>query len=438
MGFRNRSWTLSLQVRRRGGVLTLFFVLECGVEWGVGSVCVLFCLDVHLPPIPLLSPVFIVCVVHSTLCLCVLLPRWPLFPAFPVVPELIPELRDGGRGAHAQICITDDKGTLARKSGPPRSYNFCQEIIMETTSFIAAGLVKYINGVLNGTDDSQSDVSDHVHALIYELLLVTKMKTGLSDPLLLTVIPTLASQLESDDEQTRLRSTACLGQLFSIDRSLIRKNKVHLNNLLKRNIDASPAVRQQYVKMLGRLLLVLKDSHEEEHEHIMQVLNSLFKDRDKLVRLACVVSEQCGTRLVSQTWFTAVIRSNLWLFFDFHSTFTRLLLDCYSTVTRLLLDSFTCFTVVCPPLSCCARAPLAQQTVAQVANTGLNYVSKALMAGLSDRTVDKDPEVRESATIAISKIFNSKISAVWNQNGEEWDPTMGTRSFFAHLDAHER
>ena len=79
-----------------------------------------------------------------------------------------------------------------------------------------------------------------------------------------------------------------------------------------------------------------------------------------------------------------------------------------------------------------------QQTVAQVANTGLNYVSNALMAGLSDRTVDKDPEVRESATIAISKIFNSKISAVWNQNGEEWDPTMGTRSFFAHLDAHER
>ena len=79
-----------------------------------------------------------------------------------------------------------------------------------------------------------------------------------------------------------------------------------------------------------------------------------------------------------------------------------------------------------------------QQTVAQVANTGLNYVSNALMAGLSDRTVDKDRFVRKAATVAISKIFNSNISAVWNQNGEEWDPTMGTRTLFAHLDAHEK
>lgn len=68
-----------------------------------------------------------------------------------VLTELIVELRDSNEhGIISQICVIDESGTLAKQSGPPRSYNFAQDIIIESASFMATDLVRFINSVLNG------------------------------------------------------------------------------------------------------------------------------------------------------------------------------------------------------------------------------------------------------------------------------------------------
>ena len=57
-----------------------------------------------------------------------------------------------------------------------------------------------------------------------------------------------------------------------------------------------------------------------------------------------------------------------------------------------------------------------------------------MMQWLCDRTVDKEHQVRESSVIGISKIFSSNISMKWNGSEDEWDPTMGTNTFLAHIE----
>lgn len=112
-----------------------------------------------------------------------------------VLSQLIVELREG-QGAVSHIILQDESGTLTKTHGPPKSYKLAQEIIIESASFMATEVVRFVNSVLNGTDDTQSDVADHIHALVYELLLISRLKSSLSDTLLLTIIPTVKDQLQ--------------------------------------------------------------------------------------------------------------------------------------------------------------------------------------------------------------------------------------------------
>ena len=72
---------------------------------------------------------------------------------------------------------------------------------------------------------------------------------------MLTIIPTIKEQLQSNDAHTRQTSTACLGKLFATDKTLIVKNQIHFDHLFKRQTDANSGVRIEFVRVLGRLLL---------------------------------------------------------------------------------------------------------------------------------------------------------------------------------------
>ena len=119
-------------------------------------------------------------------------------------------------------------------------------------------------------------------------------------------------------------------------------------------------VRSEFVRVCGRLLVNLYESHAEDHQKVTNILKCMFQDKDDSVRLTCV------------------------------------------------------------------------QTVAQVASAHLRAVEKSLMRWLCERAIDKQDAVRESAVIGITKIFSAHVSTQWNS--EEWDPTMGTNSFFTQLD----
>ena len=183
-------------------------------------------------------------------------------------------------------------GTLARKSRTPRSYHIAQHVIAESEGFLGTPLIAYMNSVLNGTDVTQSDVSDYIHALIYELLLIQQKNPEIN--ILLTIIPIITDQLQATDASTRRSSTSCLGKLFHTDKSLIRSNRDHFKEFLKRQTDSDFNVRSEFVKVLGRLIIVLNETHYEEHGMIKQIIHKMFQDKDSYVRLTTV-------RTVSQT-----------------------------------------------------------------------------------------------------------------------------------------
>ena len=81
-----------------------------------------------------------------------------------VLRHLIAELRDNGGGEIAgglgyTLMLKGGDGTLERSTAPPRSVSIVQTVIAECADRIGTDIVAFINGVLAGTDDSNSELS---------------------------------------------------------------------------------------------------------------------------------------------------------------------------------------------------------------------------------------------------------------------------------------
>ena len=331
-----------------------------------------------------------------------------------VLRHLIAELRDNsgsetGGGLGYTLMLKGGDGTLERSTAPPRSVSIVQTVIAECADRIGTDIVAFINGVLAGTDDSNSELSPyvfrfpcilsflgasffllssylafflittcthisadffmhpkthkyrHVHSLIFELWRIQCMREGIE--LMMTIIPRLSEQMDSPDLSSRLKAVTCLGKVFCAGHStLISAHYSEFSCLLSKFCDMRPEVRTEICRIAGRLLLVLGQSvrYANWHKECADKLSKLLNDKDPSVRNTAV-----------------------------------------GVVGKMAYSENT-----------------------------IVYVPVSLMNTLVGRSKDRDPNVHHSASVSISKCFREHMVKSWPDN---WDPTLGSTSFYAHI-----
>ncbi len=135
------------------------------------------------------------------------------------------------------------------KSVNPIVYNIIENTLKTITKHLEPGITKFIQQMLvSSSADETSELQDQIYPLIYEL-------HKIAPNLLLKILPYLSLQLETDDEDQRLKALQLLGRLFA---SKLANYGVEFNKMfhcyLQRFSDVSVAIRLEMIET-GALIM---------------------------------------------------------------------------------------------------------------------------------------------------------------------------------------
>uniref|UniRef100_A0A0L8I015 Sister chromatid cohesion protein PDS5 homolog B n=1 Tax=Octopus bimaculoides TaxID=37653 RepID=A0A0L8I015_OCTBM len=137
---------------------------------------------------------------------------------------------------------------------------------------------KFFNNLLMIGKTSESEVSDHLYELIYELNMI-------SGTMLLAVLPQLEFKLKSSEEIERKNVTRLLAKMFSDpDSELATQHRVLWNCFLGRFNDISTGVRTVCVQYAQRFIL----HHSDLVKDIIEQLKIRQHDPEETVRMEVV------------------------------------------------------------------------------------------------------------------------------------------------------
>lgn len=134
----------------------------------------------------------------------------------------------------------------------PAAYNLVGSVLRRVTGGTIQGNISaFVNHVLVGTSsraNQDSELSDHIYPLIYEL---HKISPGL----LLRVLPNVCEQLKAEEEEVRLRAVKLLGRLFaSTTANYGEEFSRNFRDFVGRFIDVSAAVRLEVVDQCSGIM----------------------------------------------------------------------------------------------------------------------------------------------------------------------------------------
>ena len=160
----------------------------------------------------------------------------------------------------------------------PTAYQCVGNVLRRTAGCIQASVSAFINHVLVGTavpgKGRSSELSDHIYLLTYEL---HKISPGL----LLRVLPNICVQLQSDEEEIRMKAVKLLGKLFASQHADYG-SEFHRNfkDFLGRFVDVSAAVRLDMVDSCAAIMkskpqhrVVIEGNHHRQHKVLSETIN---------------------------------------------------------------------------------------------------------------------------------------------------------------------
>jgi sister-chromatid-cohesion protein PDS5 len=127
----------------------------------------------------------------------------------------------------------------------PAAYKLVSTVLRKTTNNIQIPISNFVNHVLVGSGnngDIDTDLTEHIYSLIYEL-------HKISPEVLLRMLPNICIQLQSEEEDIRLKAVKLLGRLFS-SRYADYGAEFNRNfkDFLNRFVDISPLVRLEMIE----------------------------------------------------------------------------------------------------------------------------------------------------------------------------------------------
>lgn len=97
----------------------------------------------------------------------------------------------------------------ASKTENPVAFKIIENVFRHVSAHIEPSLSKYLNQILIGANVGETpEIAENVYPIIYEL-------HKMSPELLNRVVPNICLQLETDDEEVRLRAVKLVGRLFA-------------------------------------------------------------------------------------------------------------------------------------------------------------------------------------------------------------------------------
>ena len=131
-----------------------------------------------------------------------------------------------------------------------RAYHLSRELIRTTSEVVQGPLSRYFNQLLvdNSSEASRSEVSEHLHDLIYEI-------HKIQPSLLLYVLPNVCLQLQVDDFNVRHDAVALLGRLFASSHAEYGNDYMkNFREFLGRFKDQNKDIRVQMIQVCSIIL----------------------------------------------------------------------------------------------------------------------------------------------------------------------------------------
>ncbi|XP_029643842.1 sister chromatid cohesion protein PDS5 homolog B isoform X1 [Octopus sinensis] len=164
------------------------------------------------------------------------------------------------------------------KSQNKLAYNLAKDLLRKTSCAVEPYIQTFFNNLLMIGKTSESEVSDHLYELIYELNMI-------SGTMLLAVLPQLEFKLKSSEEIERKNVTRLLAKMFSDPESeLATQHRVLWNCFLGRFNDISTGVRTVCVQYAQRFIL----HHSDLVKDIIEQLKIRQHDPEETVRMEVV------------------------------------------------------------------------------------------------------------------------------------------------------
>lgn len=164
------------------------------------------------------------------------------------------------------------------KSQNKLAYNLAKDLLRKTSCAVEPYIQTFFNNLLMIGKTSESEVSDHLYELIYELNMI-------SGTMLLAVLPQLEFKLKSSEEIERKNVTRLLAKMFSDPESeLASQHRVLWNCFLGRFNDISTGVRTVCVQYAQRFIL----HHTDLVKDIIEQLKVRQHDPEETVRMEVV------------------------------------------------------------------------------------------------------------------------------------------------------
>ncbi|XP_076468516.1 sister chromatid cohesion protein PDS5 homolog A-like isoform X1 [Babylonia areolata] len=158
------------------------------------------------------------------------------------------------------------------------AYAMAKDLIKRTSNFIEPYVQAFFNNMLMLGKTSESEVSNHLYDLIFEL-------NQISPNVLFAVLPQLEFKLKSNEEHERKSVTKLLAKMFSEQNSdLALKNKPLWNCFLGRFNDICIAVRITCVQSAQLFIL----NHPELVKDVLEQLKVRQHDPEESVRMEVV------------------------------------------------------------------------------------------------------------------------------------------------------
>ncbi|XP_064607690.1 sister chromatid cohesion protein PDS5 homolog B-like [Liolophura sinensis] len=165
-----------------------------------------------------------------------------------------------------------------RKSHNKVAYTMAKDLLRRTSNAIEPYIQAFFNNALMLGKTSESEVSEHLFELIYEL-------NNISPNVLLAVLPQLEFKLKSNDESERKSVTRLLAKMFSEPHSeLANQNKPLWKCFLGRFNDISITVRTICVQYSQHFIL----NHPTHVREITEHLKARQHDPEETVRMEVV------------------------------------------------------------------------------------------------------------------------------------------------------
>jgi len=170
------------------------------------------------------------------------------------------------------------------KADNPAAYNLCQSVLRRCELAIQGPINAFVNRSLVGSmgelgpmgSGEESNLSEHIYAIIYEL---HKVHSGL----LLRILPNVCVQLQADEAEVRLKAVKLLGRLFASPHADygVEYNR-NFKDFLGRFVDVAEDVR---LEMIECGYMIMKNK-EDLRALVSDCMCKRLRDGESAVRFA--------------------------------------------------------------------------------------------------------------------------------------------------------